>query len=1546
MANEEKTEECVETLINDIAFLNGNKYIEIEIIQEGLLKRIFEEDSNSVLFVDDKKDVISELTILNINVKVKKIHNIHKKQKFYSIDIDAVIDFKKKNSFRLTVDYSKLHKCYCTKIKTKIDECVKEKLNFRETVLRLSLVINHKDFVKCSCEIDNELFFNDSYKQEISTSRDGSYSIEDPVNNNVRNVQSPKKETKEEDVERKKSSKVVQNNKREKDGDIKVKELAKTVKCENEKREDVEKENAKVEDKALALIQNETQKERKAEETKIKQDVTEREFLERGQEWRQELEQNKHKDKKDVEQKFDDVKEKDNEERHKDKQKSEEPLTVEEVKEMSVFLNETEKEKKEVHIANKEKRNVEKKVEEEKKKRRLKKIRENVPLTVMLESKGNEVCKSLIDKHSRYYRDFKEELILGCGGFGYVVKVRDKRFNIIYALKKINLNIEPNSKKENYVLKPYDDLESSYNSYIMEEAIMIAKLKHENIVRYYDAWVENNVDYYLYQEVIKPYEKEMEKKKNKKGAIEKEKREEMNKTEIMNSNEKNKHEEKSIEEREKEKRKEKEKDKNLQEKYVKEIYRYYKKSRNQGNSMEGMYLYILMEYCPGKTLREAIDCGFIYKNEKLIWALCKQILKGISYIHEMKIIHRDIKPSNIFLQINDNMLTAKIGDFGLTTRIDNIEINPSAGTVHYISPEQINGEPFDQKADMFSLGVVFFEMFHEPFVTSMERSIVLSNLLKGIFPEYMKSDPKKLKFLCCLLAINPQERPSAYNLLHENFPFSFEKDFTKIYNLVENRRNCDETHTIIRTLFEKFEYMDEDEKLKEKGPICFSICQKKPVNEDFKIRNKGKKIIIKAFKNRGAIYLITPIILLNKYYIDTDNTFIEEHSISYSVSKKKENKISNIYINTSKNNNVSSLIYLLDIYGNVITLRCSMFLAMAEYLFHNMGHYNQHNKTNIFFKFYTYGYTYKNQVLSKSRNFKKDEFNSFVYPDEIEKILYVIMINTRNIYEEEELYYLSVFANADILVSVSTLCECVFNGKSVLFIWSYVDLLCVILNECFDISENIVHRVSVELRKNSFSLSSKPAIVALLQKYKIQNVTKVGDSLFNLFQLKCETNKVDEYLNNLQNFLEDLVRKNRTASGSGSANASGGGGGGGIGNSYWSSNTNTTRRVIVGGLGSGGAFAYDTGGTVGEDNEKERGWKKEEHKNRDDPQKNRDYFSKMKVSYLIEKVKKINNFINTNTLIKNISFDLFLNYEEALFANEIVFYVISENKNREIIAYGGNFDTLLKKMNDNNSLYMKCYGVEINVEKIQFKIVNYSDKVSFNAASGFIVDKSNIVKNVISGTSYLNNLENDTESEETPPTKKTEILGNDKNEIIVSGRRKISILDNSSNQNWKQSWKHSKGIQCEDCGNFNCNRKNCVKNTYGKNITLNPSGRVNCSNPSTSYFSSTTKTVIHVERINTILIAFDLTKKLLMKNIPSYTYLDINETHKKKNVKQYKTKNIKFLITIKSDVHDDSFSPLNPIDFGDVVYKIYNFENDKYYYLRQKELLLYIVQNV
>lgn len=69
-----------------------------------------------------------------------------------------------------------------------------------------------------------------------------------------------------------------------------------------------------------------------------------------------------------------------------------------------------------------------------------------------------------------------------------------------------------------------------------------------------------------------------------------------------------------------------------------------------------------MEYCD-TTLRKLIDDG-LAKDENRVWELFNQILDGVAYIHELKIIHRDLNPSNIFLDNNGNV---KIGDFGLAT---------------------------------------------------------------------------------------------------------------------------------------------------------------------------------------------------------------------------------------------------------------------------------------------------------------------------------------------------------------------------------------------------------------------------------------------------------------------------------------------------------------------------------------------------------------------------------------------------------------------------------------------------------------------------------------------------------------------------------------------------------------------------------------------------------------------------------------------------------------------------------------------------------------
>lgn len=121
------------------------------------------------------------------------------------------------------------------------------------------------------------------------------------------------------------------------------------------------------------------------------------------------------------------------------------------------------------------------------------------------------------------------------------------------------------------------------------------------------------------------------------------------------------------------------------------------------------YFYISFEYIEGVSLRNLLKQQQLNVEQKN--HLMAQLLKGLYYAHQCQIIHRDIKPENIFV---DNSLNLKIGDFGLALSAeDNFVTNPYSivGTPSYMSPEQVRGAKLNAQSDLFSAGVVLYEMF-------------------------------------------------------------------------------------------------------------------------------------------------------------------------------------------------------------------------------------------------------------------------------------------------------------------------------------------------------------------------------------------------------------------------------------------------------------------------------------------------------------------------------------------------------------------------------------------------------------------------------------------------------------------------------------------------------------------------------------------------------------------------------------------------------------------------------------------------------------------
>lgn len=117
-------------------------------------------------------------------------------------------------------------------------------------------------------------------------------------------------------------------------------------------------------------------------------------------------------------------------------------------------------------------------------------------------------------------------------------------------------------------------------------------------------------------------------------------------------------------------------------------------------------IFIIMEYLDGESLEALLGRkGSLPFARALDFLL--QICSGLAYAHDREIVHRDIKPANILIMDNDRI---KLLDFGLacTPGEEDFEL---AGTVQYMSPEQIEGDPVDLRSDIYSLGIMAYEMF-------------------------------------------------------------------------------------------------------------------------------------------------------------------------------------------------------------------------------------------------------------------------------------------------------------------------------------------------------------------------------------------------------------------------------------------------------------------------------------------------------------------------------------------------------------------------------------------------------------------------------------------------------------------------------------------------------------------------------------------------------------------------------------------------------------------------------------------------------------------
>ena len=152
--------------------------------------------------------------------------------------------------------------------------------------------------------------------------------------------------------------------------------------------------------------------------------------------------------------------------------------------------------------------------------------------------------------------------------------------------------------------------------------------------------------------------------------------------------------------------------------------------------------YIVMEYIDGITLKEYIE-----QQGMLKWRDCVhftiQILRALQLAHDRGIVHRDIKPQNVML-LSDGSI--KVMDFGIarfSREVENTDSEKTMGSVHYVSPEQASGGRTDERSDIYSVGVMMYEMLtgRKPFNGDTPVAVALKHMHDAPIPptEYVSS---------------------------------------------------------------------------------------------------------------------------------------------------------------------------------------------------------------------------------------------------------------------------------------------------------------------------------------------------------------------------------------------------------------------------------------------------------------------------------------------------------------------------------------------------------------------------------------------------------------------------------------------------------------------------------------------------------------------------------------------------------------------------------------------------------------------------------------
>ena len=426
------------------------------------------------------------------------------------------------------------------------------------------------------------------------------------------------------------------------------------------------------------------------------------------------------------------------------------------------------------------------------------------------------------------------------------------------------------------------------------------------------------------------------------------------------------------------------------------------------------YFYIVMEYANDGDLSKKIKTqkqktyGDKYFSEEKILQYFDQICRGLQYIHSKNIIHRDIKTQNIFLMKNGKV---KIGDFGISKALTNTKNNASTiiGTPYYFSPEIINGEPYNYKTDIWSLGVVLYEMccLKLPFESNNIAQLSIK-ILRGKYDPIPNRYSKNMANLIKqMLNIDQKLRPSIFEVIQSPLlkNYHINKNSNKSYkNLIKNKKY------ILNTNEPQLNYKQNE--------LILDQRQNERKSDVNKHKYKEKSCSPIKFKNKSYVGKI-----IKKNNDRSDSPFELPKA-----SNKKKSKKSNIFKRISTQNNMIQNIHEDFMISKINKVNSSNNISNNLY---NNNNFNIIKSQNHIFKSNN---NINNNIINKNINIKSTNniINTNINRIDIKQNLNVNKSSSNNL-QNKNIFYNDILTNKEEIINRSNEFDINFSGKSMLF---------------------------------------------------------------------------------------------------------------------------------------------------------------------------------------------------------------------------------------------------------------------------------------------------------------------------------------------------------------------------------------------------------------------------------------------------------------------------------------------------------------------------------